>query len=39
MEACGQESLAALGGPWCITVPMQAAKMETPAEEHMEETK
>ena len=39
MEACGQESFVALGGPWCITVPMRAAKMETPAEEHMEETK
>jgi hypothetical protein len=39
MEACGQESFAALGGPWCIRVPIRAAKMETPAEEHMEETK
>ena len=26
-------------GPWCITVPVRAAKMEAPAEEHMEETK
>ena len=39
MEACGQESFAALGGPWCITVAIRAAKMETPVEEHMEETK
>jgi hypothetical protein len=29
---CTRKYFAALGGPWCITVPIRAAKMEIPGE-------